>query len=41
MPYLTADDKAFFRENGYLIKRDVLGAKAAAKRFAPRCFLAI
>src|SRR5215467_4462308 len=24
MPYLTADDKAFFRENGYLIKRDVL-----------------
>jgi hypothetical protein len=24
MSYLTADDKAFFKENGYLIKRDVL-----------------
>lgn len=24
MPYLTAADKAFFRENGYLIKHDVL-----------------
>ena len=24
MSYLTADDKAFFKENGYLIKHDVL-----------------
>ena len=36
MPYLSADDKAFFRENGYLIKHDVLSQAQiqAAQRFA-------